>query len=110
MAKMAADIDFLECEIDDISLSQICVAMENDQVEWDNSIDDASLSQIGFLMENEAEMMDEMDNLTISQAMEKYDVLDAASTRSFDLTQDQLSVEMLLNSLKIWIRSLKRKT
>ena len=47
MAAKAQDIDFLECEIDDISLSQICVAMENDQVECDNSIDDASLSQIG---------------------------------------------------------------
>ena len=100
MAAKVQDIDFLECEIDDISLSQICVAMENDQVEWDNSIDDASLSQIGFLMENEAEMMDEMDILTISQAMEKYDVLDAASIGSFDLTQDQLSVENVIEQLE----------
>ena len=58
------------------------------------------VSQIGFLMENEAEMMDEMDNLTISQAMEKYDILDAASTGSFDLIQDQLSVENVIEQIE----------
>ncbi|CAC5366607.1 unnamed protein product [Mytilus coruscus] len=73
---------------------------------WDQSVDDITLSQICTDMENEHTVFEKMDDLTLSQALDKYEIdMDVnhevdISQSDFQLTQVPITADNVIEQLE----------